>query len=110
MTTEFWLGFTCGVLALLAVSVVVHLRSEKAKRRAFERETAAIDAKYSAPAPKASLAAPDIARLQELLSIKAVDGLTTAQVVEFNGVFQRLQKAPIALVPPTPKPTRKDVH
>ena len=46
MTTEFWLGYALGILTILAVAVVIHLRSEKAKRRTFEQTIAAIDAKY----------------------------------------------------------------
>jgi hypothetical protein len=58
MTTEFWLGFVLGLLSLIGVSVALHVRSEKAKRRAFEREIAAIDGKYPVQQPAATKVAP----------------------------------------------------
>lgn len=117
MTATFWLGYCLGLLTILAVSVALHVWSERKKRRTFEQEIAAIDAKYPPEASQAptSVAAPDIARLQELLRIEASEGLTTGQAVEFNQVLQRLQKVPIALAPTAPTnlrrdPGRKDVH
>src|SRR5688572_5577262 len=57
MTAALWfaLGLLAGVLALIVFAAVWHFKSEKAKRQAFEREIAAIDAKYGtspASAPK----------------------------------------------------------
>lgn len=37
MTTEFWLGYTLGILTVIAVAVALHLRSEKQKRKAFDQ-------------------------------------------------------------------------
>lgn len=60
MTQQFWLGYTLGILTVFLIAIAVHVRGERKKRLAFEREIAAIDAKYpAAPEPVAFLAVID---------------------------------------------------
>jgi len=52
----FALGFLAGILTTIVFSVAWHLRSEREKRRVFEREIAAINLKY----PPSTQATPHV--------------------------------------------------
>lgn len=95
--TDFWQGFITAI-ALIAVSIIV------AALWSYRRQERKRQAEGLGQPP--SIAAPDLARLRKLISIEAADGLTTGEVVEFNAVLQRLQKAPISPV----KQGKKGIH